>query len=130
MSFLSECMYYYRQHTSNITKKVESSTNYKCLCQFYLPRYIIEYARDIKIPIDDFFKTIMLNELSFISYMRFRKLPLDIQKRLFYLNAEFIRQLDLSKVHELSKMEKYYLKAFLNNNFQMHRFIVKYNKFK
>ena len=130
ISFLSECMYFYRQHTSNITKKVESSTNYQCLCQFYLPRYIIEYARDIKIPIDDFFKTIMLNELSFISYMRFRKLPLDIQKCLFYLNAEFIRQLDLRKVHELSKMEKYFLKAFLDNNFQMYRFIAKYNKFK
>ena len=130
ISYIPDGMYYYRQHSNNISKKVENSTNYKCLCQFYLPRYIVEYARDIKIPIDDFFKTIMLNELSFISYMRFRKLPLDIQKRLFYLNAEFIQQLDFSKVHELSKMEKYYLKAFLNNNFQMYRFIVKYNKFK
>lgn len=127
---IPDCLYYYRQHEKNISKKVEHSTNYKCLCQYYLSRYIIEYVKKSGGAIDLVLKRVIMKDVGLISYTRFENLPISMQKKIFYLNASLVRKMNIKEEQISNKIEKYYLRCFNKDNFLMYYFVVRYDKWK
>ena len=126
---IKDCLYYYRQHSSNISKVVEHTTNYKCLSQYYLASYIIDYAKKINIPIDDTFKNILYYEYTFMLYNRTLKLPKDLRKKVFYLSSKQIENLKLDYLlYKDDFIDKYYYKAFTKRNFILYNLVSKYKK--
>lgn len=125
---ISDLLYYYRQHSSNISKIVEHSKDVKCLSQYYLANYIIQYAKDIDLDIDNDFKLIMLNEYSIMSYNRFKKLDKKIRKMLFHLSAKQINNLNINKKILNDFSDKYYYKAFMKENYVLYTMVSIYTK--
>ncbi len=125
---IKDCLYYYRQHDNNISKTVEHSINYKCLSQYYLPRYIYQYAKNINLKIDNIYKQVLLNELEVISYTRLNKLPLKIKKKIFYLNSKFIKNLELNYNEIKNKKDKLFYRSYIKNNYLLYKILSLYNK--
>ena len=126
---IKECLYYYRQHSSNISKVVEHTTNYKCLSQYYLISYIIDYATKINISINDTFKQILFYEYTFMLYNRTLKLPKDVRKKVFYLSSNQIENLKLDYLlYNDNFINKYYYKAFIKKDFMLYNLVSKYKK--
>ena len=125
---IKDCLYYYRQHDKNISKIVEHSTDYRCLSQYYLSNYIIEYAKAINLRIDNNFKLIMLIEHGIMSYSRLNKLEKKIKKQIFYLSSKRIKYLNFNKQQLLNFSNKYFYKAFKKENYFLYKLIALYTK--
>ena len=98
------------------------------MSQYYLANYIIQYAKDIDLDIDNDFKLIMLNEYSIMSYNRFKKLDKKIRKMLFHLSTKQINNLNINKKILNDFSDKYYYKAFMKENYVLYTMVSIYTK--
>ena len=127
---LKDCLYYYRQHPNNLSKTVEHSSDPKCLNQFYLANYLIDYAKDIGLNIDDTFKLIMLREYGYMSYSRLKNLPKNLKKTVFLLASSKIEALDFNESSLESFSDKYFYQSFVKRSYLLYTLTAIYTKWK
>lgn len=126
---IEDCLYYYRQHDKMTSKLVEHSDYNECLSQYYLPRYILKYAADSGINIDETFNLAIFKEFEIASYTRLYGQEKKIKKEIFYMNCLFIQKLNLNSCKMLNKLDKYYLHSYENQNYLMYKLTSKLQKF-
>lgn len=125
---IEDCLYYYRQHDKMTSKLVEHSNYNKCLSQYYLPRYILKYAIDSGINIDETFKLAIFKEFEVASYTRLYGQKKKLKKELFYMNCLFVSKLNLDNCKVLNKLDKYYLHSYKKQNYLMYKLTSKLQK--
>ena len=114
--FLDEPLYYYVQHTNNISKKVEKTSEVKCLDQYFLMVELYNLSHEINMMDDEIFYKILLNECGTMLWSRTRGLNKNIRKQVFLCACEFMNQFDIADKVNLNKTEKYFQMAFEKHN--------------
>lgn len=127
---IKDCLYYYRQHEENISKTVENSVNYKCLSQLYLADYIVQYAKDVGIDIDDNFKLLIFREYGMILYRRTLKINKDIRKKIFLIASCKIEELNIDSKTLVQFADKKIWVAYQKKSFYLYSIVSLYEKWR
>ena len=126
---IDKCIYFYRQRQGSILYQVDSTIDYRCLDQYYLPREIYNYG--LKIGVDKhILKLIIFRELGLISFMRLMKMNKEVKKGVFELNAEFVDNLSLQDNELSNRIDRLYLKSFQKRNYILYILISQYARCK
>ncbi|MCI6266621.1 MAG: glycosyltransferase [Erysipelotrichaceae bacterium] len=113
--YINNCLYYYCNHTNNISKKVQKVNDVRCLDQLYLLQELLKVSKnDINEPISLYKNT--LYELGVILWLRTKKLDKKIKKSAFIVACDIMDKLNDKEV-VLNYNEKLFKRAFKTKNY-------------
>ena len=112
--FLNEPLYKYSWHNCNLSKKVERTSNVKCLDQYFLTKKLYQLSNEIGLKDDEILYKILQNELGTMLWSRTEK---KIRKQVFICACEFMNNFDYNCRVNLNQYEKYFEIAFRKYNY-------------
>lgn len=114
-SYIDKPLYYYCNHTNNISKKIQKVNDLRCLEQLYLLQELLKESKKHNLDSISLYKN-TLYELGTVLWLRIRKLDKKIKKSAFIIACDIISNLSDDDVL-LNYNEKLFKKAFKTKNY-------------
>ena len=118
--------YEYKWYEKNFSHTQNNSTNYKSIDRYWMLLDIIEKYKEIGLPLDAKFYTLLLRHVSIFYYPQIKNLSEELQEALFILAREQIVKYKPEEPYKLPYMLKITEKALLNSDCNLWKLATKY----
>ncbi|MGI6499308.1 MAG: glycosyltransferase family 2 protein [Anaerostipes sp.] len=123
-TFLNQCLYGYRVYEKNYTKVQQKSL--RSIEHLWIVKYMIHYANQLNLPVDDLFYETILRHLGPILCNGTNFMDERIQKSIFVEASHYLRKLKGSRDFKLNYMLKQLEKSILNHQYEQWKLVCKY----
>lgn len=92
--YINDKLYYYCMHKNNISKKIEKTSDIRCLDHYYLVKQLVQLSENLKLQMDVSLYCDIMYEYGVILWLRTRGLEKKLRKRVFIDACEFVNSID------------------------------------
>lgn len=125
-SYIPYVGYEYKWYEKNFSHTQNSSANVKCIDRYWMLLDIIEKYKELGLPLDAQFYTMLIRHVSIYYYPQLKGLPEDLLEALFILASEQVVKYRLEQDCKLPYMLKVTEKALLERDINLWKLATKY----
>lgn len=125
-SYIPYVGYEYKWYEKNFSHTQNSSANVKCIDRYWMLLDIIEKYKDLGLPLDAQFYTMLIRHVSIYYYPQLKGLPNELLEALFVLAREQLVKYRPEQTCKLPYMLKVTEKALLERDMNLWKLAIKY----
>ena len=103
-AYINDKLYYYCVHKNNISKKIEKTTDTKCLDHYYLVKQLVNLSESIGLQMDEALYCDIMYEYGVVLWLRTRAINKKLRKRIFVDACEFINIIEFNYCFNKSEL--------------------------
>ncbi len=118
-SYVSKVCYEYRWYENNFSHIQEKTSSVKCIDRYWMLVEIIQIYKNLNLPLDAEFYTLLLKHLSAYYYPTIKELEPDVVEALFILGCELLEEYRPKEKVKLPYMLKITEKAMIDRDIEL-----------